>query len=97
MVTCTPSGNGKSMVEPRDRKKFRFNGRGRYLTSMFDNLTKDNIVLYAIKHYHNPSCEGINEFYDDMSDLSTSRDFFVNIKTLVYLKSYSPESYYNPE
>ena len=33
---------------------------------MFDNLTKDNIVLYAIKHYHNPSCEGINEFYDDM-------------------------------
>ena len=22
--------------------------------------------MYAIKHYHNPSCEGINEFYDDM-------------------------------
>ena len=21
--------------------------------------------MYAIKHYHNPSCEGINEFYDD--------------------------------
>ena len=33
---------------------------------MFDKLTKDNIMIYAIKHYHNPSCEGINEFYDDM-------------------------------
>ena len=33
---------------------------------MFDNITKDNVVMYAIKHYHNPSCEGINEFYDDM-------------------------------
>ena len=33
---------------------------------MFNKLTKDNIMIYAIKHYHNPSCEGINEFYDDM-------------------------------
>jgi hypothetical protein len=33
---------------------------------MFDKLTKDNIMIYAIKHYHNPSCEGISEFYDDM-------------------------------
>ena len=33
---------------------------------MFDNITKDNVIMYAIKHYHNPSCEGINEFYDDM-------------------------------
>ncbi len=23
-------------------------------------------MIYAIKHYHNPSCEGISEFYDDM-------------------------------
>ena len=33
---------------------------------MFEKLTKDNVLLYAIKHYNNPSCEGINEFYDDM-------------------------------
>ena len=33
---------------------------------MFEKLTKDNVVMYAIKHYNNPSCEGINEFYDDM-------------------------------
>ena len=33
---------------------------------MFENLTKDNITMYAIKHYHNPSCEGMIEFNDDM-------------------------------
>ena len=33
---------------------------------MFETLTKDNIMMYAIKHYHNPSCEGMSEFNDDM-------------------------------
>ena len=33
---------------------------------MYENLTKDNITMYAIKHYHNPSCEGMSEFNDDM-------------------------------
>ena len=33
---------------------------------MFENLTKDNIMMYAIQHYHNPSCEGMGEFNDDM-------------------------------
>ena len=33
---------------------------------MFENLTKDNITMYAIQHYHNPSCEGMSEFKDDM-------------------------------
>ena len=33
---------------------------------MYDKLTKDNITMYAIKHYHNPSCEGMSEFDDDM-------------------------------
>ena len=33
---------------------------------MFENLTKDNITMYAIQHYHNPSCEGMGEFNDDM-------------------------------
>lgn len=38
--------------------------------------------MYAIKHYHNPSCEGINEFYDDMKR-------FKYIKRL--LKKYSQD------
>jgi hypothetical protein len=33
---------------------------------MYEKLTKDNIMMYAIKHYHNPSCEGMSEFNDDM-------------------------------
>ena len=33
---------------------------------MYEILTKDNIVMYAIKHYDNPSCSGMEEFYDDM-------------------------------
>jgi len=33
---------------------------------MFENITKDNVMMYAIKHYHNPSCDGIDEFHDDM-------------------------------
>ena len=33
---------------------------------MYEKLTKDNIMMYAIQHYHNPSCEGMSEFNDDM-------------------------------
>ena len=33
---------------------------------MFKKITRDNIILYAIKHYDNPQCEGEKEFYDDM-------------------------------
>ena len=33
---------------------------------MFKKLTNDNIVMFAIKHYDNPQCEGESEFHDDM-------------------------------
>ena len=52
---------------------------------MFEKLTKDNVVMFAIKHYHNPSCEGINEFYDDMKRFKYIKRLF-KIKILVYLK-----------
>lgn len=29
-------------------------------------LTEDNFVLYAMKHYDNPHCKGLNEFNDDL-------------------------------
>jgi hypothetical protein len=32
----------------------------------FDKITKDNVILFAIKHYDNPQCAGEHEFYDDM-------------------------------
>ena len=33
---------------------------------MFENITNDNVLLFALKHYDNPQCEGEKEFYDDM-------------------------------
>ena len=33
---------------------------------MYEKLTNDNVIMFAIKHYDNPQCEGEKEFYDDM-------------------------------
>lgn len=33
---------------------------------MFQRITNDNVMLFAIKHYDNPQCEGELEFHDDM-------------------------------
>ena len=33
---------------------------------MFEKITNENVILFAIKHYDNPQCEGESEFYDDM-------------------------------
>lgn len=29
-------------------------------------LTEDNFVIYAMKHYDNPACKGMSEFEDDL-------------------------------
>jgi hypothetical protein len=34
-----------------------------------DNLTDDTFLMYAIKHYNNPSCRGIQDFNDDLRRL----------------------------
>ena len=33
---------------------------------MYDKITSDNVIMFAIKHYDNPQCEGEKEFHDDM-------------------------------
>ena len=33
---------------------------------MYEKITTDNIIMFAIKHYDNPQCEGEKEFHDDM-------------------------------
>ena len=33
---------------------------------LFERLTKDNVLMFAIKHYDNPQAVGEKEFYDDM-------------------------------
>ena len=49
---------------------------------MFEKITNDNILLFALKHYDNPQCEGEKEFYDD-------KKRFKYIKRL--LKKYSQD------
>lgn len=33
---------------------------------MVVDLNEDNFMIYAIKHYDNPFCKGMNEFLDDL-------------------------------
>ena len=33
---------------------------------MYEKITPQNVVMYAIKNYDNPQCEGENEFEDDL-------------------------------
>jgi len=33
---------------------------------MYEKITSTNFIMYAIKHYENPQCEGEKEFHDDM-------------------------------
>ena len=33
---------------------------------MYEKITPDNVLMYAIKHYSNPHCEGEKEFEDDL-------------------------------
>jgi hypothetical protein len=33
---------------------------------MYEQITSTNFVMYAIKHYENPQCQGEKEFHDDM-------------------------------
>ena len=33
---------------------------------MYENIKTENVMMFAIKHYDNPQCEGEKEFHDDM-------------------------------
>ena len=33
---------------------------------MYETITPDNVMMYAIRHYDNPQCEGDKEFNDDL-------------------------------
>jgi hypothetical protein len=48
----------------------------------FKNLTDENFLLYAIKHYDNPQCHSVEEFYEDLSSIYyLSRLFKKYLKT----------------
>jgi len=33
---------------------------------MYEKITSDNVMMFAIRHYDNPQCESEKEFHDDM-------------------------------
>ena len=33
---------------------------------MYEKITSENVIMFAIKHYNNPQCEGELEFHDDL-------------------------------
>ena len=33
---------------------------------MYENITSENVMIFAIKHYDNPQCESEKEFHVDM-------------------------------
>ena len=33
---------------------------------MYEKITSENVMMFAIKHYDNPLCESEKEFHDDM-------------------------------
>ena len=55
--------------------------------SDFKNLTPENINMFAIKHYDNPSCVDEQEFLDDMKRFKYLKRLFRKYDTSKELKS----------
>lgn len=43
---------------------------------MDEKLTEANFILYAAKYYDNPSCHGVEEFYDDVKRFKYLKKLF---------------------
>ena len=55
--------------------------------SDFSKLTPDNIMMFAMKHYDNPSCVDKKEFLDDMKRFKYLKRLFRKYDTSKELKS----------
>ena len=43
---------------------------------MFDELTDDNFMIFAAKHYTNPHCKGIDDFNEDLNHFKYLKRLF---------------------
>ena len=43
---------------------------------MFDVINDDNFFLYAAKNYDNPSCTGLDDFYEDLNHIKYIKRLF---------------------
>ena len=51
-----------------------------------DQLTKDNVLMFAIQNYDNPQAEGEKEFYDDMKRFKYLKRLFKKFSKTGILK-----------
>ena len=42
----------------------------------FEGLTKDNVLMFAMKHYENPQCLGMDEFQEDSNRIKYIKRLF---------------------
>ena len=42
----------------------------------FSSLNESNFVMYAMKNYENPTCTGIDEFYEDLNRVKYIKRLF---------------------
>ena len=54
---------------------------------MFQKITNQNVLLFAIKHYNNPQCVGESEFYDDLNKFKYIKRLLTKYKETGILKS----------
>ena len=47
---------------------------------MYEKITPDNVMMYAIRHYDNPHCEGEKEFQDDLKRFKYLKRLFRKYK-----------------
>ena len=53
---------------------------------MFDDLTEENYILYAVQNYDNHQCTGLKEFYDDLNYIKYTKRLFNRYLTTGVLK-----------
>jgi len=53
---------------------------------IYGPLSEDTFLLYAIKMYDNPSCKGINEFFEDLNRIKYIKRLFNKFDTKKTLK-----------
>ena len=53
---------------------------------LYEPLSEDSFLLYAIKMYDNPSCKGMNEFYEDLNRIKYIKRLFNKYDTKRILK-----------
>jgi hypothetical protein len=52
----------------------------------FPNITNDNLILYAMRHYDNPACHDVNEFTDDFDRIKYLKRLFKRYQSKKVLK-----------